>query len=36
MNDATMNDAAANDRIAVLLMAYGTPRTPAEIEPFNS
>ena len=34
MNDATMNDAAANDRIAVLLMAYGTPRTPAEIEPY--
>ncbi len=30
-----MNPSADNhDRVAVLLMAYGTPRTPAEIEPY--
>ncbi len=23
-----------SDRVAVVLMAYGTPRTPAEIEPY--
>jgi ferrochelatase len=37
MTDATRSDATANgsdDRIGVLLMAYGTPRTPEEIEPY--
>jgi len=30
----TETDTAADGRIAVLLMAYGTPRTPEEIEPY--
>jgi len=37
MNDPGMNDPSMNmseDRTAVLLMAYGTPRTPEEILPY--
>jgi ferrochelatase len=30
----TTTNTAATHRVAVLLMAYGTPRTPAEIEPY--
>jgi ferrochelatase len=29
-----MTTVANNDKTAVLLMAYGTPRTPDEIEPY--
>lgn len=29
-----MNTSPNADRVAVMLMAYGTPRTPAEIEPY--
>lgn len=32
--DADMTTVANNDKTAVLLMAYGTPRTPDEIEPY--
>lgn len=32
--DVSNPDVSNQDRVAVLLMAYGTPRTPAEIEPY--